>query len=368
MKSNMQNFDLSNIILKTTCPNNELIPDQAGNPSVMVYIPKFRMNQVLNGGSDKTHPAFIINGVERDGFYISKYQNTLIDSTGYSLPAAIPCNCVGFEDSHEKCNIKGRGWHLTTMQEWGALALWCKKNSHLPYGNNEHGRDRRENMFKAIPVTNVEDGVGRVLTGTGPLSWSHDNTAAGIWDLAGNLSEWVGGFRAVYGEIQVLPDNDGADLQNPQTADSSAWRAIDAATGKYIVPDGKGTTTGTCKLDFFDSLFYGWSSYWFITTEIKNRSKDIRRCDLSFIKCEDDIGPEAKELLVALGIIPDDPMFDYKEQFAYHNNSLPESFMYRGGYYGSDVSSGVFKWSCSSGRGYTYEGNGFRSSYVPLYE
>ena len=362
----MQNFDVNNILLKAACPNNELIPDKSGSPSVMVYIPKFTMDQVISGGSKKVHPAFIVNGVEREGFYISKYLNTDIDGVAHSIPGAIPCNCVGMESSMEKCVVKGRGWHLTTIQEWGAIALWCKKNGHLPYGNNNHGRDRRENMFKAIPVTNVENGLGRVLTGTGPLSWSHDNTSAGIWDLNGNLSEWLGGFRAVFGEIQVLPDNDGADLNNSHDADSPAWRAIDAATGDYIIPDGNGTTKGSVKLDFIDSPFYGWSSRWHITTEIKNRSTDTRRCDLSYIQCDEEIGPEAKELLVAFGLIPDDPMYDYKEQFAYHNNGSPECFIYRGGYWGSGSNAGVFKWSCGWGRGYTYEGNGFRSSYIPL--
>jgi hypothetical protein len=361
----MDSFDINTILLKMIGPNNDFIPDRFGNPSVMVYIPKFRMNQVIGGGSDKVHPAFIVNGVERDGFYISKYQNTEIDGRGYSLPAAVSCNCVGIDKSLEKCASKGRGWHLTTVQEWGAIALWCKKNGHLPYGNNNYGRDRRENMFKAIPVTNVDNGKDRVLTGTGPLSWSHDNTPAGIWDLNGNLSEWVGGFRTVYGELQVLPDNDGADLLNSQDADSAAWRAIDAATGAYIIPDGRGTTKGSVKGDYSDA-FFGWGSKWIFSTEIKDQMDQVRRCDLSFIECDETIGPEAKELLIALGMIADDPMYDYKEQYAYLNNGSPECFMYRGGYWGSGAFAGVFCWSCSWGRGHDYEGNGFRASYVPL--
>jgi hypothetical protein len=87
---------------------------------------------------------------------------------------------------------------------------------------------------------------------------------------------------------------------------------------------------------------------------------------LSFIKCDDTIGAEAKELLVAFGMIVDDPLFDYREQYAYLNNGIPESFMYRGGYWGSGAFAGVFCWSSSAGRGYEYEGNGFRASYVPL--
>ncbi|NLB29178.1 MAG: hypothetical protein GX823_02980, partial [Clostridiales bacterium] len=351
----MQNFDVNSILLKTVCPNNELLPDDLGNPSVMVYIPKFKMNQVIGGGSDKVHPAFIVNGAERDGFYISKYQNVSVDNRAYSLPASAPCNTEGVEGYFKMGAAKGAGWHLTTMQEWGALALWCKKNGHLPRGNNDHGKDKRDDIFKAIPVPNEKEGADRVLTGTGPLSWSHDNTASGIWDLNGNLSEWVGGFRTVYGEIQLLPDNDGADMNNSQAADSAAWRAIDAATGAYIAPDGKGATKGSVKLDYIDDPIFGWSSKWFVTSEIKNSSPHTRRCDFSFIKCDESISPEAQELLIALGLIPDDPMYDYKEQYAYLANGAPECFVYRGGYWGSGAFAGIFCWSCSWGREHAYE-------------
>jgi hypothetical protein len=359
----MNKFDLSEILFRTVCPNNEIITDDAGKPSVMVYIPKFTMKEMIAGGSDRVHPAFVVNGVERDGFYISKYQNTEIDRRGYSLPAEIPRNCVGFDLSRSKCTAKGRGWHLTTIQEWGAIALWCKKNGHLPYGNNDYGKDKRENMYRAIRVSNVETGKGRVLTGTGPLSWSHDHTVAGIWDLNGNLSEWVGGFRTVYGELQVLPDNDGADLLNSQDAGSTAWRAIDAATGAFLVPDGKGTTKGSIKADYVGE---GWGGRWKFTTEITSRVDRIRRCDMSHIIVDDSISPAARELLYAYALIGDDPFYDYREQHVYLNNGCPECFMYRGGYWGSGAFAGVFAWSCSWGRDHNYEGNGFRASYIPL--
>jgi hypothetical protein len=183
--------------------------------------------------------------------------------------------------------------------------------------------------------------------------------------MCGNLSEWVGGYRSVYGEIQVLPDNDGADLNNSQAPDSSAWRAIDAKTGEYLVPDGNGTTKDSVKGDFFDDVIE-WGSKWFFSTEVKNRKDQIRRCDLSFIKCDETIGPEAKELLIAFGMIADDPLYDYMEQYCYLNNGKPEVAMYRGGYFGSGAFAGVFCWSNSWERTFTSEGYGFRASYVPL--
>ena len=365
----MTSNDLSNVLFRAACPNNEIIYDVKNKPSIMVYIPKFKMNQVITNGSDKIHPAFIVNGKERPGFYISKYQNTEIDGLGYSLPMEVPCNEVDISLSHSKSAEKGLGWHLTTVQEWGAVALWCKRNGYLPYGNNDHGKDKRENNFRATPVSFDEKGAKRVLTGSGPLSWTHDNTVAGIWDMNGNLSEWVGGIRFVFGELQVLPENDGADLRNSQDSDSTLWRAIDAKTGQYIIPDGKGTTYRSVKADYQTEAFDvgGWGSKWVFTSDVpRSKANQLRRCDMSFIQCDDTIGAEAQELLYAYGLMFNEPYYDCKEQYAYLNNGLPEAYMYRGGYWGSGAFGGIFCWSCSWGKGHKYEGNGFRASYVPL--
>ena len=365
----MSGMNIVEMLFKAACPNNEILYDKFGRPSLMVYIPKFKMNQVITNGSDRVHPAFIVNGIERDGFYISKYQNTDIDGVGYSLPMQVPCNEVDITLSYEMSAKKGRGWHLTTAQEWGAVALWCKRNGFLPHGNNDYGKDKREVIFRASPVECDEKGAKRVLTGTGPLTWSHDGTVAGIWDLNGNLSEWVGGIRFVYGELQVLPNNDGADILNSQDSDSDAWRAIDAETGEYIKPDGNGTTLGSIKADYRDEPFdvNNWGSRWVFTAKNPpSRADKLRRCDMSFITCDETVRDAARELLIAYGLMFNEPYFDYKEQYAYLNNGLQEAYMYRGGYWGSGAFAGVFCWSCSWGRGHRYEGNGFRASYIKL--
>ena len=359
----------SEMLFQSACPNNKIIVDDKGEPSVMVFIPKFRMNQVITNGSDRVHPAFIVNGKERDGFYISKYQNTLIDDLGYSLPMRDPCNTVDIVLAQQKSREKGLGWHLTTVQEWGAVALWCKRNGFLPHGNNDHGKDRRETSFRATPAAWDEKGAKWVLTGSGPLTWTHDGTTAGIWDMNGNLSEWIGGLRFVYGELQVMPENDGADRRNSQEYESDCWRAIDAATGEFVVPDGHGTTPGTVKADYQAEVFdvAGWGSKWvFTANDPPSRENILRRCDMSFIQCDETIGPAARELLYAYGLIFNEPYFDTKEQYCYLNNGLPEAYMYRGGYWGSGAFAGIFCWSCSWGKGHVYEGNGFRASYIPL--
>ena len=154
----MSNFDLASLALKSAFPTNSIITDDKGLPSVMVFIPKFKMSDVITGGSDSTHPAFIVNGVEKNGIYISKYQNKVYDGRAYSLPGEDPTCAINFDNAAARCSAKGEGWHLMTAMEWGAIALWCKKNGWLPYGNNNYGKDARETAYKAIPTLIGSDG------------------------------------------------------------------------------------------------------------------------------------------------------------------------------------------------------------------
>ena len=68
--------------------------------------------------------------------------------------------------------------------------------------------------------------------------------------MNGNIWEWNGGSRTVKGELQVLVNDNAADLDHSQAASSAQWKAIDATTGSYITPNGSGTTASSIKLDW----------------------------------------------------------------------------------------------------------------------
>ena len=77
-----------------------------------------------------------------------------------------------------------------------------------------------------------------ILTGSGPVSFSHNGKASGIWDMNGNSPEWVGGLRLNGPEINIYPDNNAADFTN-----IDCWRAI-LSSGELVTPG----TSGSLKL------------------------------------------------------------------------------------------------------------------------
>ena len=366
----MANFDLTNLAVKTICPNNSVMVDDTDLPSVMVYIPAFKNSEVLTGGNDSIHPAFIVNGQQIKGFWYGKYQAHNYKGVAYSLPAEDPTASITFDAARTACEAKGHGWHLSTNAEWAAIALWCKKNGFMPYGNNNFGKDTRESNFKAIPTYEYEDSghkIGRVATGTGPLTWSHDKTLAGIWDLNGNVWEWQGGIRLVWGELQILANNDAADPDNPQNATSTCWKAISAADGSLVEPECKTSDAEpklsgkTVKLDYITG------NKWQYNTSVTSSEDASRSCAFGDVTAADAIGDAAKVLLRSLALLPDDgaQAADYEGDYMWWNNKQAERCVSRGGLWSDGVSAGVFCLSGNLARSGSHTILGFRPAYIP---
>lgn len=372
----MANFDLSMLALKSVCPTNTIEVDETDLPSVLVYIPAFKNSDVLTGGNDSTHPAFIVNGVQIPGFYYSKYQNVVhaaINTEGYnvtaaySLPGEDPAVNIDFDTSRARCEAKGYGWHLSTNAEWAAIALWCKKNGFMPYGNNSYGKDSRESNYKAIPST-ARDSSGciqRVATGTGPITWSHDKTLGGIWDLNGNVWEWQGGIRFVWGELQILANNDAADPDNPQNETSVCWKAINAADGSLVDPEC--TVSGSAKLSGNTVKLDYVSSKWTYSTTISSLVDQSRSCLFANVTCTAAIGAATKVLLRSLALLPDEGATeaDYEGDYYWLNNGVAERCVIRGGYWSAGANAGVFYFYGGDSRACVSSHVGFRSAYIP---
>lgn len=185
--------------------------DDAGNPSHMVYIPPFKYTA---GGNTR-----ILGGFWMDKYPCSHPNATATDrgtttpnspgTTGaVSQPRKVPWTDIDWNNAKVACQnrtFNGEPCHLTTPEEWAAVALLAKLMGTIPHGNNSYGKDvdfpdevaepdhYMDSVYTPGSASYPYYGnlTARTLVGTGPRTWAHNHDPSGVFDLNGTVWEWI---------------------------------------------------------------------------------------------------------------------------------------------------------------------------------
>ena len=221
-----------------------IISDVKGLPSFMIPFNKRTNAQLFDGGSEKTHSAFVVDDVEYKRFFFSKFINCIVDGLAYSWPLVDPKASINYDASHAACNAKGTGWHLASIPERAVINHLIYKSGFIPRGNTQYGKHHTYTYEVGETTATESDGSGgtrttRTATGSGPATWFHDGTRNGIADYVGDVWKWMSGLRIYKGEIQIFVGNLAAK-QVSHLATSTYWKAI-LPNGSLVEPGTPGT-------------------------------------------------------------------------------------------------------------------------------
>lgn len=362
--------------------------DNDGNVAgIFVKFPKMKSSDLVAGLPEHTHPAFIINGIEKDYILLGKYkggENGVPNGAILSLPNIMPVRSLGADQCLTRMKQAGTGITGMTCADYGFIKLLAQKNGWVPKGNSNWGQSHKDatvwttgasvavdaerayegyiykcliahttsaelkpdiaptywqkgKLIGGISQDNAKDASKqtgyRTLNGTGPLDWYLGSDPANLSDIVGSSLEQQYGYRIYDCELQILENNNAADPDADISASSAAWKAILPNTsddGYTLVAPG---TAGT--------LHWNWTgSAIQLDTQCDDLTIGAKGQNFKTLTAHATRLPYVPSIVKELGLFPTDAN-DNTEGYYYVNFVAGERFPRRGGYYSGTSYAGL---------------------------
>lgn len=298
--------------------------DDDGYPSLMYKIPKVSIGALAPslGTLEDTHPAFIVDGVEKDYIYVAVFLTSQYNGHYVSWYGLQPKGRVNLSDLRSGISGKGEGWHLETVYERSLIALLAMKlNSPTPTGNTNNGMSHVnpweycQHANGSLPGEVLPNRTGiEWINGTQPAAWSHNKELWGIQDVIGGYHEICDLFKIVDGKIYYAEDNNYFNIEDDAETFEDDW----TDTGVYY--------------DFLDNTTMLSDSRTVVQTDYAQRDYTTIGCTSGY----DNIALETRKRLALLMLSPklessdEDTVFPIAGRFGV-NNGKPTAYTVVGG-------------------------------------
>jgi sulfatase modifying factor 1 len=315
-------------------------------PSVVVWRPAHKASYYLEGAGNDFHPAFKAGTNMYPGYWAGKYAGPYVTSNSKTLLLSLPnfdgkVNALTGEQVNTTYDTSvtygtagGNGSHSITNTEWMEIALDCYNSGFQPKGNNDYGHDVGDPYtpeYYGVPSYWESSRIGRVLNGSGPLSWFHDGSPWGVWGMNGNFHEITTGLRQKAGEIQVIANNDAALYDCDHSGATGPWKGI-LQDGNLVAPGAE----GTLKYDALSKIT--------ISTSVTVRTTDPKGHTFGTVTAAD--GVTIPKIAQLLGIAPIGTEEQHGGDYIYIRNDAggtqSETVARRGGLWKNNTPNGVF--------------------------